>query len=101
MRRRSISPDQVEDAVRLYESGWSLARIGHRLGVNPATVLNRLRGLGMRRHGTRTGASKADSMAHSDRPCPLEAYEHRAHLPIQKSPDHTQAPHNVDFNRLD
>ncbi|MGH3787120.1 MAG: hypothetical protein ACRDRG_11350 [Pseudonocardiaceae bacterium] len=26
MRRRGLSPEQVDEAVRLYESGWSLAR---------------------------------------------------------------------------
>ncbi|MGH4007490.1 MAG: hypothetical protein ACRDTH_04870 [Pseudonocardiaceae bacterium] len=43
MHRRGLSPDQVDDAIRLYNSGWSLARIGERLSVNPTTVLNRLR----------------------------------------------------------
>jgi hypothetical protein len=39
-RRRGLSPDQVDDAIRLYESGWSLARIGEHLKVDPTTVLN-------------------------------------------------------------
>jgi hypothetical protein len=42
-RRRGLSPDQVDDAIRLYDSGWSLARIGEHLSVDPTTVLNRLR----------------------------------------------------------
>jgi DNA-directed RNA polymerase specialized sigma24 family protein len=43
MRRRGLSPDQVDDAIRRYISGWSLARIGQHLSVDPTTVLNRLR----------------------------------------------------------
>ena len=35
MRRRGLSPDQVDDAIRLYNSGWSLARIGGHLSVDP------------------------------------------------------------------
>jgi hypothetical protein len=40
-------PDQVGDAIRLDDSGWSLARIGGRLSVNPIIVLNRLRAHGI------------------------------------------------------
>ncbi|MGH3915842.1 MAG: hypothetical protein ACRDTC_20890 [Pseudonocardiaceae bacterium] len=29
--------------VILYNSGWSLARVGERLAIDPTTVLNRLR----------------------------------------------------------
>jgi hypothetical protein len=47
MRRRGLSPDQVDDAIRLYDSGWSLARIGDHLSINPTTVLNRLRAHGI------------------------------------------------------
>jgi hypothetical protein len=47
MRRRGLSPDQVDDAIRLYESSWSLARIGEHLSVDPTTVLNRLRERGI------------------------------------------------------
>jgi hypothetical protein len=46
MRRRGLSPGQVDDAIRLY-IGWSLARIGEHLGVDPTTVLNRLRERGI------------------------------------------------------
>jgi hypothetical protein len=31
MRRRGLSLEQIDEAVRLYESGWSLARVGERL----------------------------------------------------------------------
>jgi len=43
MRRRGLSPDQVDDAVHLYNMGWSLARIGEHLNVDPTTVLTKLR----------------------------------------------------------
>jgi hypothetical protein len=48
MRRRGLSPEQVDEAVRIYEAGWSLARIGDQMGVDPTTVLNRLRECGVR-----------------------------------------------------
>lgn len=41
-------PEQVDEAVRLYAANWSLARIGERMNVNSTTVLNRLRGRGVR-----------------------------------------------------
>jgi hypothetical protein len=47
MRRRGLSPDQVDDAIHLYNIGWSLARIGEHLSVDPTTVLNRLRERGI------------------------------------------------------
>lgn len=43
MRRRGLSLDQINEAVRLYGQGWSLARIGARMAVDPTTVLARLR----------------------------------------------------------
>lgn len=43
MRRRGLSSEQVDHAVRLYGAGWSLARIARKLGVDPTTVLHRLR----------------------------------------------------------
>lgn len=43
MRRRGLSPGQVDDAIYLYNVGWSLARIGEHLSVDPTTVLSRLR----------------------------------------------------------
>jgi hypothetical protein len=47
MRRRGLSPDQVDDAIHLYNLGWSLARVGQHLGVNHTTVLNKLRERGI------------------------------------------------------
>ena len=52
MRRRGLSPNQADDAIRLYESGWSLARIGEHLSVDPTTVLNRLQERGVRTRDT-------------------------------------------------
>ena len=43
MRRRGLSPDQVDLAIHLYNLGWSLARTGEHLKVNHTTVLNTLR----------------------------------------------------------
>lgn len=34
VRRQSMTPDQVSDAARLYESGLSLSQIAKRLNVN-------------------------------------------------------------------
>jgi len=59
MRRRGLSLCQIDEAVRLYGEGWSLARIGGQMGVDPTTVLAGLRGemwgCGIRRAGA-TGA---------------------------------------------
>jgi hypothetical protein len=43
MRRRGLSPNQVDDAIHLYHLGWSLARVGQHLGVDHTTVLATLR----------------------------------------------------------
>ena len=47
MRLRGLSPDQADDAIHLYNYGWSLARIGEHLSVDPTTVLNQLRERGV------------------------------------------------------
>ncbi|WET78675.1 hypothetical protein P3102_32265 [Amycolatopsis sp. QT-25] len=47
MRRRGLAPEQVDDAIYLYNLGWSLARVGAHLGVNHTTVLNKLRERGV------------------------------------------------------
>jgi len=52
MRRRGLAPHQIDEAVRLYEGGWSLARIGERMGINPTTVLTKLQGRGVRMRDT-------------------------------------------------
>jgi DNA invertase Pin-like site-specific DNA recombinase len=43
-----MSPEQIDEAVRLYQDGWSLARIGERMGVNDMTVWRRLQERGVR-----------------------------------------------------
>jgi len=47
MRRRGLSPEQVDDAIHLYNLGWSLARVGQYLGVDHTTVLTTLRQRGI------------------------------------------------------
>jgi transposase-like protein len=37
-RRRGVVLDHLDEARRLYEQGWSLARLGRHLGVDPGTV---------------------------------------------------------------
>jgi hypothetical protein len=50
MRRRGLSEEQIDDAVRLYNQGCSLARIAARTDVAAGTVRQRLheRGVTMR-----------------------------------------------------
>lgn len=43
MRRRSLSPEEVDNAIHLYGLGWSLARVGEHLGVVHTTILAKLR----------------------------------------------------------
>lgn len=45
-RQQRLSADDIAEASRLYEYGWSLARIGNHLQVNASTVLNVLRRIG-------------------------------------------------------
>lgn len=47
MRRQGIDASGSLEAARLYSSGWSLARIGERLGVDPKTVSARLKDVGV------------------------------------------------------
>lgn len=47
MRRQGLSPEQTEQARRLYESGLSLAAVGDRLGFWPTSVSNALRKSGV------------------------------------------------------
>lgn len=50
MRRQGLSDEQVTDAERSYQQGWSLARIGNHMDVTADTVRKRLleRGVTMR-----------------------------------------------------
>ncbi|WP_084525664.1 hypothetical protein [Nocardia vaccinii] len=47
MRRKGLSAEQADDAIHLYNLGWSLARVGQHLGVDPTTVLAKLRERGI------------------------------------------------------
>lgn len=58
IRRRGLSPDQVDEAIHLYHLGWSLARVGEHLGVDPTAVRNRLQERGV---GTRDTPGRARS----------------------------------------
>jgi hypothetical protein len=62
VRRRGLADYQIEDAERLYDQGWSLARIGDRMNVTADTVRKRLleRGVAMRdtQGGTRVNAGE-------------------------------------------
>lgn len=62
MRRRGLSTEQIDDAVRLYNQGWSLARIAARMDVAAGTVRQRLheRDVPIRdaQGQTRTGAAR-------------------------------------------
>lgn len=51
-----LSPDEIDLAAQLYEDGWSLARIGERLGVTATTVHRRLRDRGVTMRSTTGGA---------------------------------------------
>lgn len=48
LRRQGLSPEQIDQASRLYHSGWSLARIGDHLGADAEIVRQRLRQRGVR-----------------------------------------------------
>jgi transposase-like protein len=43
LRRMGLSPEQVKEAVQLYEEGWSTARIAQQMATDPRTVQRRLR----------------------------------------------------------
>ncbi|QNE18687.1 helix-turn-helix domain-containing protein [Kribbella qitaiheensis] len=51
MRPKGLAPKQVVEAARLYEEGWSSARIGRRLGFNGATIVTALSKQGVRTRG--------------------------------------------------
>jgi hypothetical protein len=42
-----LSPDQVDDAIHLYNLGWSLACVGEHLNVDHTTALTKLRERGL------------------------------------------------------
>ncbi len=47
MRRQGLDGDGVAHAVRLYEDGWSVTRIGDRLGVDATTAWTALKAQGI------------------------------------------------------
>lgn len=47
MRRQPLSEPEVDEAVRLYASGLSVAAVGLRIGANPSTVWRALRARGV------------------------------------------------------
>jgi hypothetical protein len=71
MRRRGLSPEQVDDAIRLYELGRPLARVGTHLGVDHTTVLTKLRERGVQTHdshGRPVGLPRSPGRARSRMP---------------------------------
>ena len=46
-RRRGLDEAHVPEAARLYEAGWSVARLGEHFGVSPTTVWEALRKAGV------------------------------------------------------
>jgi len=48
LRRSGMTDIEIDEAVLLYEQGWSLAPIGAKLGSNALTVRDRLRERGVR-----------------------------------------------------
>jgi hypothetical protein len=47
VRRQGLDAEGVAHAVRLYEDGWSVARIGDRLGVDATTAWTALKAHGI------------------------------------------------------
>jgi transposase-like protein len=46
LRPRGIQPNDLPEAIRLYEAGWSLARLAAEFDVSPSTVNRALRKAG-------------------------------------------------------
>jgi hypothetical protein len=51
MRFQGLSDEQVLEATRLYQAGWSLKRVGDHLDVDHETVRQALRRLGVQLRG--------------------------------------------------
>jgi hypothetical protein len=47
VRRRGLDRQQIDHAVRLYQQGLSLVRVGDRLGVHAETIRQALRAQGI------------------------------------------------------
>jgi hypothetical protein len=48
LRRQGLDTEGAAHAVRLYEDGWSVARIGDRLGVDATTAWTAIKAQGTR-----------------------------------------------------
>jgi transposase len=58
-RRAGLAPTEISAAARLYCQGWSLARLGSKYTVDPATVWRALRAAGVAmRPPSRVGAGR-------------------------------------------
>ena len=52
LRMRPMTDNEVEEAVRLYEQGWSLARVGRQLGRDHSAIRDALERSGVPRRDT-------------------------------------------------
>lgn len=52
LRRQGLNAEGIAHAVRLYQDGWSVARIGHRLGVDATTAWTAIKNQGTRMRDT-------------------------------------------------
>jgi biotin operon repressor len=52
LRRQGLDVESIEHAVRLYKDGWSVARIGDRLGVDATTAWTAIKNQGTRMRDT-------------------------------------------------
>jgi hypothetical protein len=65
MRRRGLTDNQIDDAERLYQQGWSLARIGNGMEVTADTVRARLLERGVTMRDTQ-GRPRTDTSTEAD-----------------------------------
>jgi transposase len=54
LRRVGLAQEDIQTAASLYDQGWSLARLGQRFRVDPATVWRALRDAGISMQPPRT-----------------------------------------------
>ncbi|MDT4939365.1 MAG: hypothetical protein QOG80_3036 [Pseudonocardiales bacterium] len=51
-RNQPLSPNQSEEAIRLYLSGWSMAKVGRHYGRAHTVIRDMLRRRGVQRQGS-------------------------------------------------
>jgi lambda repressor-like predicted transcriptional regulator len=51
LRRQGLSPTELDQAAALYRQGWSLVRLGEKLGCDAETVRQRFKQVGVVRRG--------------------------------------------------